>query len=42
MKLQMSEEEKCERADLILDNSGSEEDLRRQVEQAVASLDRNE
>lgn len=41
MKLQMSEEEKCEKADLILDNSGSEEDLRRQVEQAVAALEGN-
>ena len=39
MKLQMSEEEKIARADLILDNSGSESDLAEQVEKAVASLD---
>ena len=35
---QMSEEERCERADVVLDNSGSREELLRQVDEALASL----
>lgn len=39
MKLQMSEEEKMSRADAILDNSGSEADLKLQVERALEELE---
>lgn len=38
MKLQMSEEEKIARADLILDNSGTESELRLRVQQALKEL----
>jgi dephospho-CoA kinase len=38
MKLQMSEEEKLKRADVVLDNSGSEENLQKQVMEAITTL----
>ena len=38
MKLQMTEEEKLKRADVILDNSGSEENLQEQVMEAIKTL----
>jgi dephospho-CoA kinase len=38
MKLQMSEEEKLDRADVILDNSGSEKHLQKQVLDAIRTL----
>ena len=36
---QMSEEERCARADVVLDNSGSREELIEQVEKALAGVD---
>lgn len=38
MRLQLTDEEKIARADLIIDNSGTEEDLRKQVAEAVATI----
>lgn len=38
MKLQMTEEEKMKRSDVIINNSGDLEDLEKQVEAAVAAL----
>ena len=38
MKLQMSEEEKMSRADVVLDNSGTEAELKAQVERAIEAL----
>ncbi|NCB41740.1 MAG: dephospho-CoA kinase [Clostridia bacterium] len=38
MRLQLTDEEKIARSDVIIDNSGSEEYLREQVEEAVKSL----
>lgn len=38
MRLQLTDEEKRARADVIIDNSGSEKDLRKNVEAAVATL----
>lgn len=38
MKLQMSEEEKISRADVVLDNSGTEAELKAQVERAIEAL----
>lgn len=38
MRLQLTDEEKIERADLIIDNSGTEEDLRKRVEEAVLTI----
>ena len=39
IKNQMSEEERCARADVVLDNSGSREELIEQVEKALAGVD---
>jgi dephospho-CoA kinase len=38
MRLQLTDEEKRARADVILDNSGTEEDLRKQIEAVVATI----
>lgn len=38
MRLQMSDEEKAALSDVILDNSGTEEDLRKQVEAALSEI----
>lgn len=38
MRLQLTDEEKIARADLIIDNSGTEEDLRKQIVQAVSTI----
>lgn len=38
MRLQMSDEDKASLSDVILDNSGTEEDLRKQVESAISRL----
>lgn len=38
MRLQMSDEEKAALSDVVLDNSGTEEDLRKQVEAALSDI----
>lgn len=38
MRLQLTDEEKRARADVIIDNSGTEEDLRKNVKAAVAAI----